>query len=170
ITIANCYNLTLNSNAHKQLDPGFPSSPRQRIEFRGDSQTSGTSITYTWKHYLAPTVGTSTHFFHLMQIFDESGGTPVITLDALSNKLQIQDYARSSCGGKCPSVALNTYHGRTTLHSMKITFGPKGSLWYVVADATTKTEILTYEASGAMGGKSAYLKFGIYRAAFEGMT
>lgn len=90
-----------------------------------------------------------------MQVFDESDNIPVVSLDAVSDKLEIKDYVRPKCGGICPSVPLNTYHGRTALHSMKITFGPRGSLSYVVADAISGTEIMTYAVHGAMGGKSA---------------
>lgn len=63
-TISNCYNLTLTSNPNEQLDPNFLSSPRQRIELRGDSHPSGSSYSFQWKQFLASSVGTSTHFFH----------------------------------------------------------------------------------------------------------
>ncbi|KZS93859.1 hypothetical protein SISNIDRAFT_410813 [Sistotremastrum niveocremeum HHB9708] len=170
--ISDCYNLTLTSNPNEQLDPNFLSSPRQRIELRGDSHPSGSSYSFQWKQWLSSSVGTSTHFFHLMQVFDETADGPVVTLDAVSNKLSIKDYAtaRTDCGGTCPSVALTNYNGITTLHSMTVTFGQSGSLSYKVTNAKSGATVISYSAAGAMGGDSAYLKFGTYRATFTGMT
>jgi hypothetical protein len=153
LTITDCYGISLTSNASDELDPGFLSSPRQRVEFRIPTQTNGTTRTYTWKHYLDPSVGTSTHFFHLMQIFDQVAGSPIVTLDAANKAITIDDNVRTpSCGSSCPTTQITNYSGKTTLHRLKITAGPSGSMQYTVTDFNTKASIVSYNVpSGVFG-------------------
>ncbi|KZS86532.1 hypothetical protein SISNIDRAFT_461645 [Sistotremastrum niveocremeum HHB9708] len=169
--IKSCYDLSLTSNPSQQLDPGFPSSPRQRIEFRTNSQKAGSTASYTWKQTLQPT-STSTHFFHLMQVFDEPDGTPVMTLDAVNGNARIVDYSpqRQNCGGGCPTIPISQYTGITTLHSLRVTFGANGSAVYTVSNAVTGKQLLSYKPKGYMGGSSSYVKFGVYRSTYPGQS
>jgi len=148
--IANCYSLFLTSDPQKQLDPGYP-TPRQRIEFRSPNQADGTTFKYTWKHYLDRGVGTTQHFFHLMQVFSTGDGGPVVTLDALSGKATIVDFFRSCVDTRCPSIDIAALEGRVTSHSMIVRYGPHGKLNYNVSDALTGTTLLSYNIIGTMG-------------------
>ncbi|KDQ56274.1 hypothetical protein JAAARDRAFT_307218 [Jaapia argillacea MUCL 33604] len=169
--ITSCYSLSFTNDPTKQLDPGFPDSPRQRIEFLTPTGNDGTSHTYTWKYYLAPGTGSTTHFFHLMQVFSRgtAGGAPVITLDAVKDTVAVEDNVRNCTNPKCPSIALSSFEGKTTHHSMAITYGPSGKINYVVKDDSGNT-LLSYQATGSMGTGGTYIKFGEYRAAVSGMT
>ncbi|KAJ6493381.1 hypothetical protein C8R45DRAFT_900784 [Mycena sanguinolenta] len=174
-TIIDCYSLFLSSDPTTQLDPGFPSSPRQRDEFHFPTLALGASFSYTWKQYLYASTGTSTSFFHLMQLFDDTAGEPVITLDAVSGTVVIHDYVRgngeASCGAAaCPTTNITNYHGTTTTHTISGKTGPSGSVKYKVTRDDNGLEVISYSATGAMGTGVGYVKFGIYRAAFEGMT
>jgi len=153
------------------LDQGHLDSPRQRVEFLTPTSSDGTTVSYSWKYYLSSQVGTSSHFFHLMQVFSDGDGGPVVTLDAVNGDLAIDDNVRGcGSGNVCPVVAFPTFTDRTTLHSIKVTFGPSGKLAYTVTDADTGAKILSYSASGAMGTGGSYIKFGTYRLTFSGMT
>ncbi|KAI0795130.1 hypothetical protein C8Q75DRAFT_530421 [Abortiporus biennis] len=152
------------------LDQGHLDSPRQRNEFLTAKSADGTSVTYSWKYYLSSQVGTSTHFFHLMQVFSDGQGEPVVTLDAVNGQLAIVDVARGCTTNKCPAVAISQFTDRTTLHTIKVTFGPNGKLNYAITNADTGASILSYSATGAMGSGGSYVKFGTYRATFAGMT
>ncbi|KAJ7210082.1 hypothetical protein GGX14DRAFT_394878 [Mycena pura] len=166
----NCYSLFLSSDSTKQLDPGFPSS-------------LGASFSYTWKQYLYASTGTGTSFFHLMQLFDDTAGEPVVTLDAVSGTVAIHDFVRgdgeASCGAKaCPTTDITNYHGTTTTHTISTDksrsdrgkTGSSGSVTYKVTRDDNGLEVISYSATGQMGTGVTYVKLGIYRAAFEGMT
>jgi hypothetical protein len=89
-----------------------------------------------------------------MQVFDQTAGGPALTLDAAKNKITFTDFVGDKCNGACPAVALNSYTGRTTLHSMQITFGAKGKIAYKVTDAATGTKIIEYNATGKLGSNA----------------
>ncbi|EPQ55372.1 hypothetical protein GLOTRDRAFT_129646 [Gloeophyllum trabeum ATCC 11539] len=168
--ITNCYSLSLTSNATQQLDSGFPDSPRQRIEFLTKGSADGTSHTYKWRYYLSSQTGTTTRFFHLMQVFSRGDNAAIVTLDAVKGQFAVEDNFRNCSVTRCPSVAISQFTDRTTLHAMTVTFGPTGKLRYIVTDADTGANILSYTASGKMGSQSTSLKFGLYRATVSGMT
>ncbi|KZT27106.1 hypothetical protein NEOLEDRAFT_156509 [Neolentinus lepideus HHB14362 ss-1] len=168
--MSNCYSLSLTSDPIKQLDPGFPDSPRQRIEFLTKGMSDGTSATFKWKYLLSSKTGTTTHFFHLMQLFSRGDNGPIITLDAVKGQISVNDYVRDCSATRCPTVPINQFTDRTTQHTMAVTVGPSGKLKYVVTNAETGVIILSYSASGKMGSQSTSLKFGTYRAAVSGMT
>ena len=151
VNIADCYQLSLTGNVTQQLDPGFPDSPRQRIEFRSETQVDGSSFKYTWKQFLYPDVGTTRNFFHLMQVFSMKDSGPVVTLDAVSGKATVNDFFRSCTVTKCPSIDIASYAGRLTQHTLVVTFGPNGKLSYLVSDPQTKRPLLTYNVTGYMG-------------------
>jgi hypothetical protein len=151
VNIADCYQLSLTANVTQQLDPGFPDSPRQRIEFRSETQADGSSFKYTWKQFLYPNVGTTRNFFHLMQVFSMKDSGPVVTLDAVSGKAAVNDFFRSCTDTKCPSIDIASYAGRLTQHTLVVTFGPNGKLSYIVSDPQTKKVLLTYNVTGYMG-------------------
>ncbi|KAJ7063991.1 hypothetical protein C8F01DRAFT_1130052 [Mycena amicta] len=174
-TIVDCYSLFFSSDPTAMLDPGFLSSPRQRDEFHFPLLASGASFSYTWRQYLYASTGTSTHFFHLMQLFDEVASTPVITLDAVSGTVSIHDFVRgdgeASCGAAlCPTTDIANYHGTTVTHTISGKIGPSGSFSYKITRDDNGLQVLSYSATGNMGTGSGYIKFGAYRAAFSGMT
>ncbi|KAJ7218256.1 hypothetical protein B0H12DRAFT_329232 [Mycena haematopus] len=173
-TISNCYHMFLTNNASEQLDTNHLDSPRQRDEFHFPQVSAGTQFAYTWKQYLYSSTGTGSTWFHIMQAFGVVEDNPLVTLDAVSGTLRIKDYVRGtggpSCGSvACPTTNLSNYHGVTTTHHISGQFGPSGSLSYTITNDTGST-ILSYTVNGAMGAGSGYIKFGLYRLTFDGMT
>ena len=152
ISISNCFQITLSSDPTKNLDPGFLDSPRQRVEFLTPAQDAGTDFAFTWKMYLSSNAGTSTHFFHLMQVFSRDDNGPIVTLDALSGKITVKDYIRTSAS--VPSIALSDYTDYTTVHTIQGTYGSNGTLAYVVKNSNG-TQLLAYSASGYMGSDAS---------------
>ncbi|TDL20681.1 cytochrome P450 [Rickenella mellea] len=165
--IKDCFSLSLTSNPNSQLDPKF--GDRQRIEFRTPNGKAGKTQTYTWKYNVPANTPTSEHFFHMMQVFSETKGGPLITLDAVDGALGFTDF-RSGAPKKSqlPSAKISKFAGRTTLHKMVVTWGTKGKVSYTIADANTGEHILSYSNSGNLTPE-AYLKFGTYRKVFDGM-
>lgn len=88
-----------------------------------------------------------------MQIFSIGDSGPVITLDAIKDKVQIVDITGShGCpSAGCPGIALEDFVDRVTLHSMSITYGPNGKMSYTVKDQTTGSTMIAFSASGDMG-------------------
>ncbi|KZW00715.1 hypothetical protein EXIGLDRAFT_720952 [Exidia glandulosa HHB12029] len=170
IDIGDCYQLSLVSDPKKQLDHGHLDSPRQRIEFYTSTLADGQSFSYQWRMYLSSQSGTSSSFFHLMQVFSHKDGGPVITLDAVKDTIAVKDYKRT-CGSQttCPSIALSRFTNHTTVHKVSGVFGPKGRIDYHVS-YVNGTQLLRYNTTGYMGSGGSYIKFGTYRAAFKGMT
>ncbi|GLB42832.1 hypothetical protein LshimejAT787_1202810 [Lyophyllum shimeji] len=172
IAITDCYSVSLSSDPEANLDPS-PGELRQRIEFLTPGAADGTKHSFEWKYYLPSSVGTSNHFFHLMQLLTRGGGRagPVISLDASNGKIVIRDYKRDCASTKCPSIPLSSFTDRTTLHSVTVTYGPNGHFDYVIKDAKDQgKQLLRYTVTGQMGSESSSIKFGTYRATFEGMT
>ncbi|KAJ6497424.1 hypothetical protein C8R45DRAFT_126918 [Mycena sanguinolenta] len=165
-TISKCYGMYLSSNASAMLDTGHLDSPRQRNEWHFPAVSSGKSFSYSWKQYLDPSTGSSTHFFHLMQAFGIPENGPIVTLDALNGTLKIADSKNTSCGFEllCPSASLSKYLGVYTTHRISGAFGPSGSLNYTVTGP--KGKILSYARTGGLGAGAGYIKFGTYRLAF----
>ncbi|KAJ7084612.1 hypothetical protein B0H15DRAFT_802374 [Mycena belliarum] len=173
-TISSCYHMFLTDDPTQQLDTNHLDSPRQRDEFHFPQLTAGESFSYTWKQYLYSSTGTGSTWFHIMQAFGVSENSPLVTLDAVSGTLRIKDYVRgsggSSCGAaSCPKTDLANYHGKTTTHHISGAFGPSGSLSYTVKDDSGNT-IISYTVNGNMGAAGGYIKFGLYRLTFDGMT
>ncbi|KAF7362464.1 hypothetical protein MVEN_00594000 [Mycena venus] len=168
-TISNCYGMYLTSNASAMLDTDHLDSPRQRNEWHFPTVSSGQSFSYSWKQYLDSSTGSSTHFFHLMQVFGIPESGPIVALDALSGNLKIVDFTNSSCGLlPCPSTPLSNYLGKHTTHAISGKFGPTGNLTYTVNGPSGK--ILTYSRKDGLGAGDGYIKFGTYRLAFTPMT
>ena len=86
--------------------------------------------------YLYGSTGTGSTFFHLMQVFDDTTGMPVVTLDAKNGQVGIESQTLcqsqpssgggllglgggESSGSSCPSIPLSQFVDRTTLHSMR---------------------------------------------------
>ncbi|KAL1741108.1 hypothetical protein HDZ31DRAFT_46134 [Schizophyllum fasciatum] len=167
--IADCYQFSLSADGTQNLDTKHLNSPRQRDEFRANNAGAGEERTYSWKEYVAPQTGTGSNFFHLMQVFDAVRGAPVVTLTARKGAIGVE--SETLCGGACgEGAAWGDYTGRTTLHTMRITFGPSGSMSYNVEDAATGESILSSDLSGALGSSTTYVKFGTYRKVYDGMT
>ncbi|TRM63165.1 hypothetical protein BD626DRAFT_402951 [Schizophyllum amplum] len=168
IAIGSCYSLSFSSNPKSNLDTNHLDSPRQRNEFRTPWAVAGEKHTYSWKQYLYSSTGTGSTFFHLMQVFDNNSGNPVVTLDARNGKVQME--SQTLCGSGCPSIPISSYTDRTTVHTMVITYGPQGSMTYTVTDASTKRTLISFSVKGSLGSSKTAVKFGTYRAAFSGMT
>ncbi|KAJ7251166.1 hypothetical protein B0H12DRAFT_1297127 [Mycena haematopus] len=164
--ISNCYSMYLSSNASAMLDTAHLDSPRQRNEWHFPTVSSGQSFSYSWKQYLDPSTGSSTHFFHLMQVFGIPENGPVVTLDALSGSLKIVDFTTAPL--PCPSTPLANYLGVYTTHAISGTFGPLGRLNYTVTGPSGN--ILSYFRKGGLGAGDGYIKFGTYRLTFTPMT
>lgn len=88
-----------------------------------------------------------------MQVISDGYSGPVITLDAEAGKVAIRDmkgfHPCPSSG--CPSVALEDFTDRVTLHSMNVTFGNNGKLAYKVTDEKTGKTLIDYSANKNMG-------------------
>ncbi|KAJ3810166.1 hypothetical protein EV368DRAFT_80721 [Lentinula lateritia] len=169
VKISNCYQLTLSSDATQNLEDYGSSTPRQRTEFLTASAAAGTTHKYQWSYYLKSPVGTSTHFFHLMQLFSRDDGGPILTLDAINGVIAIKDNYRDCSKTGCPSIPLNTFTDKTTIHTIAVTYGPSNGIFkYIITDSATSEVLLSYSASGNMGG-NASIKFGTYRLAVSNM-
>ncbi|KAJ7672089.1 hypothetical protein B0H17DRAFT_1208756 [Mycena rosella] len=168
-SISNCYGMYLTSNASAMLDTDHLDSPRQRNEWHFPAVASGQAFSYSWKQYLDQT-SSSTHFFHLMQVFGDTEGGPLVALDALGNNLQIVDFITPSCGSaSCPFTRSPTTSANTRpIPSREGKFGPSGSLKYSVSGPNGK--ILSYSRTGGLGAAGGYIKFGTYRLTFTPMT
>ncbi|KAJ3890758.1 hypothetical protein GG344DRAFT_77567 [Lentinula edodes] len=169
VKISDCYQLTLSSVATQNLEDYGSSTPRQRTEFLTASAAVGTTHKYQWSYFLKSPVGTSTHFFHLMQLFSRDDGGPILTLDAINGVIAIKDNYRDCSKTGCPSIPLSTFTDKTTIHTVAVTYGSSnGSFKYVITDSATSNVLLSYSASGNMGG-NASIKFGTYRLAVSNM-
>ncbi|GAA6039062.1 hypothetical protein JCM8097_000178 [Rhodosporidiobolus ruineniae] len=168
----------------------------QRIEFySSDYSAAGETWHYSWKYYLVPGVASSVstpiflpnarhdnlnplfappqdHFFHLSQLLSREFSNPVYALDLYESTVAIEDlYDTSRCSsGICKSISQESFWGRTTYHSVTVTFGDYGSYAYTVTDASTGGILLSYSTSGVTVPASASLKTGIYRAVVDGAT
>lgn len=171
IAITDCYTVSLSSDPNANLDPS-PGALRQRIEFLTPGAADGTTHKFKWRYYLPSTVSTSNHFFHIMQLLSRGGGAgPVITLDASNGQIVVRDYKRDCTTTGCPSIPLSSFTDRTTAHFVTVTYGPNGRFDYVIKDVDNQSrQLLRYTVTGEMGSSSSSIKFGTYRATFEGMT
>lgn len=86
-----------------------------------------------------------------MQIFSDGDSGPVITLDAIQDTVAIQDHYHDCPSSGCPSVALDDFTDRVTLHSMSVTYGSSGKMSYMVKNMETGETLISYSASGSMG-------------------
>ncbi|EJU01071.1 hypothetical protein DACRYDRAFT_108402 [Dacryopinax primogenitus] len=157
--IADCFGMILSSDPNTNLEPGNW-SPRQRAELHFPPQADGSTYTYQWKHLLAPGTGSTSHFFHLMQVFSTKDDGPILALDAQQDTIRIDDHSRN-CNPCGPTVALGAYEGRVTQHRMVITSGNNGRIDYDVTDGSST--LISYSVTGYMGS-GTYIKFGVYRA------
>jgi hypothetical protein len=150
--IKNCYGMSLTDNPNKMLDTNHLDTPRQRIELPAPHAKNGERYTYTWKYYLSSKTRTGKNFFHNWQILqrpkDASGG-PVLTMDAIADKIVIKDDLCPQA--KCPSIPLSNYTDRTVLNTMDVTFGPQGRINYQLTDADSGEVLLTYARGGGVG-------------------
>lgn len=171
IAISDCYSLELSSDPSKNLQDRDLDTPRQRIELWTPGVADGTTQKFKWRFYLSSQTGTTKNFFHLMQVLSRGDGGPIVTLDAVNDRIMIKDYKRDCDVTECPSIPLDRFTDRTTVHFVTVTFGPKGSLNYVIKDAADESvALLSYSVKGAMGTGGSSIKFGTYRLAVDGMT
>ncbi|KAJ6599449.1 hypothetical protein B0H10DRAFT_2084599 [Mycena sp. CBHHK59/15] len=173
-TISSCYHMFLASDPTEQLDTNHLDSPRQRDELHFAQVGAGKTFSYAWKQYLYASTGTGSTWFHIMQAFGVEENAPLVTLDAEGGTLRFKDYVRgtggSQCGSVvCPTTDLGNYHGKTATHHVTGAFGPSGKLSHTIKDDSGNT-ILSYSVTGSMGAGGGYVKFGMYRLTFDGMT
>ncbi|KAL1675382.1 hypothetical protein EV122DRAFT_281144 [Schizophyllum commune] len=168
VGISDCYQFSLSADGSKNLDTGHLDSPRQRNEFRCPNNAAGETHTYSWKTYVSGETGTSNNFFHLTQIKLDGVSAPLLTLSARKGKIGIE--SEELCGKGCASASWDDYVDRTVQHTMKITFGPNGSMDYNVEDADTGESLISQSLQGAFGSDATYLKFGTYRKVYDNMT
>lgn len=81
-----------------------------------------------WRTYLVSTVHSSSHFFHIVQLFSRTSAGFVIALGLLNGRLIISDNIRPNCGGTCPSISLEEVWGKTLYHRMVVEWGPNGCI------------------------------------------
>ncbi|KAF8313836.1 hypothetical protein DL93DRAFT_1125129 [Clavulina sp. PMI_390] len=162
--ITDCYEMRLVADPAQQLDPGS-ASPRQRIEFLTAHQADGSKWHYVWRSYVPNYVTGSTTFFHLMQIFSTATGGSIFFLDIIKNMVYIKDVV---AGVYAASAPLSSFENRPLQHTMNITYGPSGNIWYSVTDSQTNAPIISFSKTGGIGSGGTYLKFGAYRATYQG--
>ncbi|KAM0751032.1 hypothetical protein T439DRAFT_380053 [Meredithblackwellia eburnea MCA 4105] len=138
---------------------------RQRIElYSWPKAPSGRTFLYQWSYNLRP-VNTGDHFFHIAQLIRRNGdGGPVVTLNALKGRISFQ--APGLGFKKGSSVPLSRFVKRTTRHIVKVKYGSKGSIDWLVKDG--KKVIMSFHAKGNMGVNGS-IKFGLYRRLTSGM-
>ncbi|KAK0185749.1 hypothetical protein F5146DRAFT_1144254 [Armillaria mellea] len=150
--ISDCYSLELSSDPSKNLQDRDLDTPRQRIELWIPGVADGTTQKFKWRFYLSSQTGTTKNFFHLMQVLSRGDGGPIVTLDAVNDRIMIKDYKRDCDVTECPSIPLDRFTDRTT-------------------DAADESvALLSYSVKGAMGTGGSSIKFGTYRLAVDGMT
>ncbi|KAJ6488268.1 hypothetical protein C8R47DRAFT_511796 [Mycena vitilis] len=164
-TIQNCYGMYLTSNASEMLDTSHLDSPRQRNEWHFPTVALNQSFSYSWKQYIDKSAGSSSHFFHMMQVYGIPENGPIVACDALKDNLQMVDFTNPLCGSSCPSTPLFKYLNIYTTHAVSGKFGPFGGLNYTVTDPNGK-EILSYSRVSGLGTGDGYIKFGTYRMAY----
>ncbi|KAK0449402.1 hypothetical protein EV421DRAFT_1900092 [Armillaria borealis] len=150
-------------------------SPRQRIEFWTPAVADGTTQKFKWRFYLSSQTKTTKNFFHLMQVLSRGDGSedaePVVTLDAVNDRIMIKDYVRDCDVTGCPSIpwtALPTALRSTSLPSPLVRRGASSMSSRTPQDESVA--LLSYSVKGAMGSDSSSIKFGTYRLAVDGMT
>ncbi|GAA5859820.1 hypothetical protein JCM1840_006469 [Sporobolomyces johnsonii] len=150
---------------------------RQRIEFLSwPPAKTGSKWHYSWKYHLSEGVGSSNHFFHLTQLFSRSTDGFILALGLLDGRIQIVDSDRSRCGPDadkaCPSLRVEDYWGRTTLHDLQVEYGDEGSVDYTIVDLSQPSHptLLHYSFSDSSVAGRGSLKTGLYRAVVEGAT
>ena len=87
-----------------------------------------------------------------MQIISRGDGGPIVMLSAVNNKVVIKDTKRVNAS--TPSIALSAFTDRTTVHSIRGTYGASGSVDYRITDING-TQIMRYKATGAMGSNAS---------------
>lgn len=173
-TIGDCYHMFLTSNASAELDTNHLDSPRQRDEFHFPQISAGIEFSYTWKQYLYSSTGTSTTWFHIMQVFGVVEDNPLVTLDAGRpahqglrarhrwyivrhhrlphdgfNELCWDDDDAHHLVSCTKSISTSTLFANSWV--CRGMFGPSGSLSYEVKNTVTGDEIISYTVDGAMG-------------------
>ncbi|KAL8287228.1 hypothetical protein RQP46_003680 [Phenoliferia psychrophenolica] len=159
---------------------------RQRIElFSWPPGRSGQTFMYRWAFYLAP-VSTSTRFFHIAQLIRRGPATPLITLNAVNGKVFFSAPGIKGSRKNAESVPIQRFVGRTTQHIVRVKYGAKGNIrWvlhsrvlmpleltqrsrWIVKDVKSRKTIMSFHASGNMGHNGS-IKFGLYRRFAMGM-
>ncbi|GAA5971088.1 hypothetical protein JCM21900_000393 [Sporobolomyces salmonicolor] len=172
--IKKCWTLQENAKGQRAETRG---TARQRIEFLSwPPAKTGSKWHYSWKYHLSEGIGSSNHFFHLTQLFSRSARGFILALDLLDGRIQIVDSDSSRCGrdsGKaCPSLSVEDYWGRTTLHDLRVEYGEEGSVDYTILDLSHPSHptLLHYSFSDSSVPGRGSLKTGLYRAVVDGAT
>ncbi|KAF8313784.1 hypothetical protein DL93DRAFT_1117928 [Clavulina sp. PMI_390] len=162
--ITDCYEMRHVADPTQNLDPNA-ATPRQRTEFLTAHQPDGSKWKYAWRSYIPSYDTGSTSFFHLMQIFSTADSGPVYFMDIIKDMVYVKDVA---AGTYLASATLADFSNRPLLHTMTITYGPSGSVQFAITDSQTGAAVLSFSKSGGIGSDGTYLKFGMYRATYDG--
>jgi len=164
--ITDCYELEMSDDPSLMLDPGY-NPPRQRTEFLSNTKAAdGTAWKYTWKSYYQSYDTGSDTFFHIMQIFSDTGGGPAVFLDILASGISLKDVTTDTI---VATATLASFFETPLLHTLSVTYGPSGSFNYAITNSQTGASILQASQTGAVGSGENYIKFGLYRAVYTGM-
>jgi hypothetical protein len=75
--------------------------------------------------------------------FSAGDGAPAYFSNLLTNTLEFTDY---QTGETLASVPVAQTLGRPLQHTLYVTYGPGGSVNYVISDTSTGTSILSYQS------------------------
>ncbi|KAK0503703.1 hypothetical protein EDD18DRAFT_1063329, partial [Armillaria luteobubalina] len=146
VAISDCYSLELSRDPSKNLQDYHADSPRQRIELWTPGAADGTT---KFKWSLSSQTETTKNFFHRMQVLSWGDGEPIVTLDAVNDRIIIKNYKRDCDVTGCPSIPLDRFTDRTTVHFVVVIFSLKGSINYVIKDAADDSAaLLSYSVKG----------------------
>lgn len=150
---SDCYTLSLGSSGDSFAanSGSVDMSDRQRIEFLTDynSENNGQSWEYSWTSSVSKDTGLeSSQWMHMWQLFTDAGA--FVQLTAMNNKVSVRvKVAGARKRGKCSTtIPYDDFKGNTYNHSMKVTYGPDGSMTYTMTDASTKKQTLSCSYSG----------------------
>ncbi|GAA5926584.1 uncharacterized protein JCM15063_000314 [Sporobolomyces koalae] len=150
---------------------------RQRTEILSwPPSEPGETYLYEWRYHLSPALPTSYKFFHLTQLFSRDQGGFILSLGLVKPGIvkissTIPDSQDRLCHDSDGIVTDNVmqvdaarYWGRTTCHSMLVTWGPEGAINYTVRDSESHEILLRYSVREVNVAAKGSIKFGLYRA------
>ncbi|KAK4702015.1 hypothetical protein P7C70_g4204, partial [Phenoliferia sp. Uapishka_3] len=108
---------------------------------------SGQTWLYRWNYSLAP-VSTSSRFFHIAQLIRRNPSTPIITLNAVNGRIVFAAPGLKSSKKNSDSVPIRRFVGITTQHIVRVKYGVKGNIRWIVKDVKSRKTIMSYHAKG----------------------
>ncbi|ORY75692.1 hypothetical protein BCR35DRAFT_314621 [Leucosporidium creatinivorum] len=168
VNISSCYSASLGANGNRAAPD------RQRLElYSYPVATAGQTWTYNWSYYLVPGVSSYNSFFHLSQLLSRESGGYVIALDLLASRVKILDKTGAIPSvGSISSAPVASFWGKTTYHSVTVTYGAQGSLRYTIRGSSdiTQTPLIDYILPNATVAAQTSIKTGLYRYYVQGQS